>query len=128
MHTLETDWWSLDLPDEWEAEQEEETIILCDEDGVGMIEITALERDESGVVDLQALAAQLFPDHPAATAAQLGDFTGLYFQYHDEGDAVREWLLSKGEQVVLISYSCDIENAAMDDEFVDGILDTLRAE
>lgn len=126
MHTVETDWWSLDLPEEWDAEQDEETIVIGDEDGVGVIEITVLEHGEGGEADLVELAAQMFPQHPASTPAQLGDFSGLYFQYSDEGDAVREWLLRNAGRILLISYSCDIDNAGLDDETVDEILGTLR--
>src|SRR5690349_13880656 len=94
MHTVETDWWLLDLPEEWQAEQDDETIVITDEDGVGVLEITSLEPDNDGSrVDLQALAQQLVPDGLNGSAARLGDFEGLYFQYQEEGDAVREWVL-----------------------------------
>jgi len=126
MHTVETEWWSLDLPEEWEAEQEEETIVIGDDDGVGVLEITALERDEADDGDLEVLAQQLFPAL-AAKPTTIGDFSGLYFEYRDEGDAVREWVVRKGAQIVLVTYSCDDENAGLDDEIVDEILQTLRA-
>lgn len=129
MHTVETDWWLLDLPEEWEAEQDDETIVITDEDGVGVIEITSLEHDDAQhAPDLVALATQLIPNNGAGSAARLGDFEGLYFHYQDEGDAVREWLLQCNNRVLLISYSCDIENAGMDDAFVDEVLDTLESK
>ena len=128
MHTVETDWWLLDLPEEWQAEQDDETIVITDEDGVGVLEITSLEPDDDGRrVDLQALAKQLVPEGLAGSAARLGDFDGLYFQYQEEGDAVREWLLQCDNRVLLVSYSCDIDNAGMDDAFVDEVLDTLES-
>lgn len=129
MHTVETDWWLLDLPEEWQAEQDDETIVITDEDGVGVIEITSLEHDEEHQhPDLNALALQLIPADVPGSTARLGDFEGLYFQYQDEGDAVREWLLQCDQRVLLISYSCDIENAGMDDAFVDEVLDTLESK
>lgn len=127
MHTVETEWWSMDLPEEWDAEQDEETIVIGDEDGVGMLEITALERGDETEADLQALAAELFPKKVKSVPAQVGDFSGLYVHYVDEGDAVREWVISKDGQILLVSYSCDKENAGLDDEIVDQILETLRA-
>lgn len=127
MHTVETEWWSMDLPEEWDAEQDEETIVLGDEDGVGMLEITALERSNDAATDLQSLAAELFPKKLKSVPAQVGDFDGLYVHYVDEGDAVREWLVRKDEQILLVSYSCDADNAGLDDEIVDQILETLRA-
>ncbi|HSB97828.1 MAG TPA: hypothetical protein VLC91_15315 [Spongiibacteraceae bacterium] len=129
MHTVETDWWLLDLPEEWQAEQDDETIVITDEDGVGVLEITSLEPDNDGQrVDLHALAKQLVPDGLAGSAARLGDFEGLYFQYQEEGDAVREWVLQCDNRLLLVSYSCDIDDAGMDDSFVDEVLDTLESK
>jgi hypothetical protein len=124
MRTVETDWWLLDLPEEWEAEQDEETIVISDQDGIGALEITRLEVDASSV-ELQALAAQWLPQGVKGAEVRKGDFDGLYFAYDDEDDAVREWLLCAGEIYLLVSYACDPENAGMDDEVIDEILDTL---
>ena len=129
MHTIETDWWLLDLPEEWQAEQDDETIVITDDDGVGVLEITSLEQVYgSGAVDLKALAKQLLPDCGNGSAARIGDFEGLYFQYQEEGDAVREWLVQCDGRVLLVSYSCDIDDAGMDDSFVDEVLDTLEGK
>jgi hypothetical protein len=129
MHTVETDWWLLDLPEEWQAEQDDETIVITDEDGVGVLEITSLEADDDGQhVDLKSLAEQLVPEGLAGSAARLGDFEGLYFQYQEEGDAVREWVLQCDDRVLIVSYSCDIDDAGMDDSFVDEVLDTLESK
>lgn len=127
MHTIETDWWLLDLPEEWQAEQDDETIVITDEDGIGMLEITSLEPEgDAHGVDLNALAKQLLPDNGAGAAARIGDFEGLYFQYQEEGDAVREWLVQCDGHVLLVSYACDVDDAGMDDAFVDEVLDTLE--
>lgn len=129
MHIIETDWWLLDLPEEWQAEQDDETIVITDEDGVGVLEITSLEQDDNARgTDLNALAKELLPDHGAGSAAKIGDFEGLYFQYQEEGDAVREWLVQCDDRVLLVSYSCEIEDAGMDDSFVDEVLDTLESK
>lgn len=127
MRTLETDWWLLDLPDEWEADQEDETVVIADEDGVGVIEISTLETAEpvaSG--ELHALARELLGDHGKGTETQLAGLPGLYFEYVDGDDAVREWLIECSGLLLLVSYSCDNEHAGMDDDTVDDILSTLE--
>ena len=128
MRTVETDWWLLDLPDEWEAEQDDETVVIGDEDGVGALEITTLERADTSadLDDIQALARQLIAADTTGKPVRLAGMAGLYFQYQEEGDAVREWLLSDGRVLLLITYSCDIDNAGLDDVTVDDILDTLE--
>jgi hypothetical protein len=129
MHTIETDWWLLDLPEEWQAEQDDETIVITDDDGVGVLEITSLEQaDGKGGVDLKALAQQVLPENGGGSPARIGDFEGLYFQYQEEGDAVREWLVQCDGRVLLVSYSCDVDDAGMDDSFVDEVLDTLESK
>ena len=128
MRVVETDWWMLDIPDEWEAEQDEETIVIGDEDGVGALELTTLTRESSDVdfSDMDALAGQIVPVDVPGQPAQLGGMAGRYFQYMEDGDAVREWLLSDGEILLLVTYSCDAENAGLDDASVDDILSTLE--
>lgn len=128
MYCVETDWWLLDLPEEWGAEQDEETIVIGDEDGVGELEITTLERrDAAGAeVDLEALAQDVISSGAAGRPVRVGEFSGFYFHYSEDGDAVREWLLAAGDVVLLVSYSCDEENRGLDDAVVDEILDTLE--
>ena len=125
MHTVETDWWLLDLPEEWSAEQDEETIVIGDEDGIGSIEITRLEHPAAATVDLHTIAVQWVPEDVTGIDLRVGDFAGLYFEYMDEGDAIREWLLRAGDLILIVSYVCDEEDAGMDDETVDEILETL---
>lgn len=127
MRTVETDWWLLDLPDEWEAEQDEETIVIGDEDGVGALEITTLTHESSyaDFSDIQALAKQIVPVTTPGQTITLGRMPGLYFQYEEDGDAVREWLVTDGEVLLLVTYSCDVENSGLDDGTVDDILETL---
>lgn len=125
MRTVETDWWLLDLPEEWEAEQDEETIVISDQDGVGALEITRLDHPAAATANLHDIARQWVPEDVPAIDVRVGEFDGLYFEYIDEGDAVREWLLRAGDLILIVSYACDEENARMDDELVDEILDTL---
>jgi hypothetical protein len=127
MRSVETDWWVLDLPEEWEAEQDEETVVIGDEDGVGALEISTLRKhEEGGAFDLNTLAAELIPAPQPGRPVQLAGLGALYFQYLEEGEAVREWLVDGGELLLLISYSCAAENAGFDDSVVDEILDTLQ--
>jgi hypothetical protein len=128
MHTVETDWWVLDLPDEWQAEEDEGTVVIGDEDGVGAIEITALEADDvaRNEAGFQQLAEQLLDIEQKGEKVAIGALRGLYFHYVDGDDAVREWLLDADDVVLLISYSCDCDNAGMDDGVVDEILSTLE--
>ena len=127
MRALESQWWIIELPDEWDADQEDETIIISDEDGVSEIAITTLVK-ESGEVDdaeLQSYCSDVVKDYGPGQAVQLEGLQGYYFAYQDQGDVVREWYLRHKAMLLLITYSCEQENAGMDDVAVDQILSTL---
>ncbi|WP_339338044.1 hypothetical protein [uncultured Oceanicoccus sp.] len=127
MRVVESQWWIIELPDEWEADQDEETIIISDEDGVGEIAITTLKK-EAGLVDeaeLHDYLSDIVELFGPAESTQMAELSGYYIAYKEDGDAVREWYLRYDNLLVLITYSCDYNNAGMDDSAVDEILGTL---
>jgi hypothetical protein len=128
MQVLETNWWSISLPDEWFAEEEDEAIIIFDEDEVGTIQIADFkkEKGDANHDDLIDLAEELIEQRVPYTAATLGDFTGIRFEYEEDESFVIEWFLCCNDTILLVSYDCDIENKYMDVSTVNEILDTLE--
>lgn len=128
MRVLETNWWSISLPDEWIAEHDEDAIIIYDEDDVGTIQITDLKREEgeASQQDLLELAQELIEQGVKYTSASMGDFVGIRFEYEEDGVFVIEWFLRCEDLVLLVSYDCDLDNKAMDVGMVEDILDTLE--
>lgn len=129
MHILETDAWSLLLPPEWWAEQEDESVLVGDRDGVGCIEVSTLQRDGTPIdaAALRALARELAPDN-RWTPAVLAGREALYAESLEEGAAIREWCLACGPLALYLSYSCDQANRGMDAAAVDDILATLTLD
>ncbi len=127
MNVLETDWWTLALPPEWWADAEEEGILIGDRDDVGCIEISTLQRDDADFseADLQAIARDELPQVAQWRQTQCGEFEGMRGEFREEGSAIRSWLLMAGRLMLFATYSCDEDNAGMDDAAVDEILDTL---
>lgn len=127
MNVIESQWWILELPDEWQAEQDEETIVVSDEDGVGEIAITTLKKQAGDIDDseLREYTADLEAEYGSGKTVQIAELEGYYFAYHEDGDALREWYLRAGELLLLITYACDISNSGMDDAAVDEILATI---
>ena len=127
MRAVESQWWIIELPEEWEAEQDEETIIISDEDGVGDIEITTLEKESGDVSDaeLKDYTADLQKQFGEGKPVTVAELQGYYFSYLQAGDAVREWYLRCDKLLLLITYSCDEDNKGMDDGAVDDILSTI---
>jgi hypothetical protein len=127
MRALESQWWIIELPEEWDAEQEDESIIISDEDGVGEIVITTMQKEQGDVsdADLKEYMEDLEQQGGEAEVVHVAEFLGYYFSYQEEGDAVREWYLRCNDLLLLVTYSCDLDNAGMDDGAVDDILSTL---
>jgi hypothetical protein len=127
MRAVESQWWIIELPPEWEAEQEDESIIIGDEDGVGEIVITTMEKQDDIVSDeeLVEFTQDLEKNYGKGTKINISELDGYYYHYREDNDAVREWCLRCDSLLVLITYSCDESNAGMDDSAVDEILSTL---
>lgn len=121
MNELTTDLWALLLPQEWFAEQDEETIVIADSDEVSVIEISALypEKGESCAGLLKELLAK---EHFKTT---LADLSAFYQEFSEEDMYWREWFIDLGDCLLAISHGCDQDNKGMDDASVDEILSTL---
>ncbi len=127
MNILETEWWTLGLPPEWWAEQEDDAVVIGDRDDVGSIEISTLHKEEGefSAAEVQAIAKDNGDDPWEWSASGFGDFQGCTTRYQDGSDAVREWYLARGAVLLFVTYCCDVENNGLDDAAVEEILQTL---
>ncbi|MEM0953846.1 MAG: hypothetical protein AAGI24_06870 [Pseudomonadota bacterium] len=127
MNILETEWWSLALPPEWWADREEDSILIGDRDSVGSIEVSTLHSDSGAfeLAQIKQLAQANSEGDWSWDTATVGAYTGIVTRYQDEGDAVREWYVACDEILLFITYSCELENAGLDDAAVDEMLATL---
>ena len=124
MRVLEAGDWSLLLPEEWFAEQEDDAIIIGDRDGVGCLEISEL-RSERGHFNADEVRdiAELGDEGRSVTA---GSFSGLHATFVEDDAALREWYLTAEGLMLYVTYSCDLDNQGLDDAVVDEIMGTLR--
>ena len=129
MNILQTEWWTIGVPPEWWAEQEEDIIVIGDRDEVGCIEITTLCRDQGdfGRTEVEEIARANAESDWTWQAASLGAFDGIGCSYQEEEDAVREWYLANGPVLLFVTYSCELENQDLDEAVVNEILQTLEA-
>ena len=128
MRVLETQWWRLGLPDEWNAEQDDESILITDRDEVGTIEISQLLAEPGEVqLSIEELA-KLNAEHDNLewSGCCCGDFDGVETAYVEEGAAIREWWLRAQSLTLFVTYVCDEENQGLDDAIIDEILDGLE--
>ncbi|MEM1403314.1 MAG: hypothetical protein AAGG55_08290 [Pseudomonadota bacterium] len=124
MRVLEAGDWSLLLPEEWFAEQEDDAIIVGDRDGVGCLEISELRSERGHFTDDEVREIAELGDEGSSVTA--GSFTGLYASFREDDAALREWYLSVEGLMLYVTYSCDLDNQGLDDAVVDEIMGTLR--
>lgn len=127
MNVLETEWWTMAIPPEWWAESEGDSILVGDRDEVGCIEISTLRREdgEFDADEVLRIAEQESEQPLDWQQVTLGDFKGVSSRYVEEDSAIREWYVADGALLLFMTYSCDLDNAGMDDPAVDELLDTL---
>ena len=127
MRALETDWWMMEMPPEWEATQDEDTVVIEDEDGVSCIEITTLVKQQGAVTDAEILDFAADTQQAAGTlkSVEVGDWRGVYAAYQDDDVWVREWYLRDAGQCLLVAHSSALDNQGMDDAAVDEMLSTI---
>lgn len=122
MKEMITDFWSLALPDEWKAEQEEETVIIIDADQISVVELTVLTPNSGMSLDdlIDSISDNLY------VSDRLAELPCLYGNFEGEGAFYREWLVPlENNKLLLISHGCDLEDKGLDDSAVDEILSTL---
>lgn len=130
MLVLETEWWSLLLPPEWVAETDDDgCVVIGDRDGVGCIELSELRHPDGGfsLREVREFAEEQGSE-PMWTDCALGALRGVYRAIAEDDAAIREWCVASGPLLLYITYSCDPDNAGMDDAAVDELLATLAVD
>ncbi len=127
MNIVETDYWCLMLPPEWSAEQEEGSVLITDQDGIGELAITALVREpvDAPGPSLSEIAQTESPEVSSWVSVVFGEFSGVTGEFTEEGTVLQEWYLSHGVALLYCTYACDAEDAGMDMAAVEEMLGTL---
>ncbi|MFA7388563.1 MAG: hypothetical protein WCZ87_13010 [Thiohalobacteraceae bacterium] len=127
MKTFRSDHWSINLPDDWEEEQDDEGVTLFDPQASGALKISAMPQGQT--VDdgfLEYMAAEHLEAGAEPEEAELGDFDGLMLSYGDAELYWREWYLRADELMLYVTYHCPLADEGKQDDEVDAILETLQ--
>jgi hypothetical protein len=76
-------WWSIELPSDWSAEEEESCVSFSAEHDVGALQISAYRRDGEAVTDedLNDFAEDELIDGIMLQDVSCGDFRGIAISY-----------------------------------------------
>jgi len=127
MKTYQSDNWTVNLPDAWDEEHDEDGVTLFNPHGNGSLEISTLEQED--VVDdgfLEYMAIEHLEAGAEPEEIECGDFEGLVFDYADETHYWREWYLRADNLMLYITYHCPLDVEGGEDDEVDAILETLQ--
>lgn len=127
MSFVETDFWTIEIPDEWEAAFEDDVVSIIDPDDIGSLEISAVKKSDSDVddADLKAFASDLMDAGAIPELVEVAGLSGIYFDFIEDELCWREWYLRSGDLALIASYNVEPENKGLDDVVIDQILDTL---
>jgi len=139
---IHTQYWSLEVPDDWTIDQDEETgaISVSDPDEVGCLDLLVVESESSieGKADVlddefnafiqDSVLQEELSALPELIDVGFNQFAGKALAYELDGLAWREWYLKGPHYILMVTYNCDQENRDMDASLVDQILETLVQE
>lgn len=126
-------WWSIELPDGWVGDQDDDCATIVSPEKIGALQISAYKNEETAVTeeDLQAFAEERLDASAVTEPVSLGTFDGLTIDYaesDEEGDTWwREWVLRCGRILLYATYCCDASEKGTEDAVIDSILDSLCA-
>ncbi len=119
--------WNIDIPADWEADQDEDYLILYDPDGVGALNLSGMVTDaEVTDADLREFAAEHLEAGAKIREVELGDFTGFTLNYREGDEYWQEWFLRSGPIALFVTYNCEYDDKGVEDEALEEILNSLR--
>ncbi|NNL56430.1 MAG: hypothetical protein HKO71_01640 [Pseudomonadales bacterium] len=134
MAIVHSQWWCIEIPDDWSAEEDDGGVSIADPDDVGELYISALKKEPGDAghsdtaidrAELRALAAELIEQGSAEQQCAVAGLQGLYFAYTQDQLAWREWYLTDGATLLLASYNCEPDNVQLDAAPLEQMLESL---
>jgi hypothetical protein len=131
-YTSETQRYSLQYPDHWESEIDENTVTFFDtEDGVGAFLVTEYEFEDGANLDLSKQLTELicdFHDMDADTivAGIQKDELKAWTSFETDDTYWQYWLYAKDQCVLFITYNCEIADKKIEEEQVKQIADSIN--
>lgn len=118
--------WSVELPEGWRGEREDESTLFRCDGGAGTLAVTLLcDQERVTRETLMELASSTREEGHTPCDIQAGAHNGLYFSYQEDETAWREWYLAAGCCVFFVSYDCPQGEESKDAAEVDDIVAAL---
>ena len=133
-------WYRLNLPDGWEADEEEEGVVgIYKPEGAGALQVSAQTPrplPPGGKIDvflmLRAFLKQTgvdFVEEAAVRRTERGLDWASYEYIGDSGEGqllIRSWMATNHDLLVFMTYACREEDKEVERATVDGIISSLE--
>lgn len=128
MNSFETSLWSMRYPESWQAEEDEDLLRLFDPQGEGELTISSQQTDGPlSNEDLLNIADEDIQAGAEPDVVQIGEFSGIQFDYESDGEYWCEWYLVNDELLLFATYNCPIGTEDKELASIEIVLNTLKA-
>lgn len=118
--------WSIDLADGWEGHDDGDTSVFTHPDGVGVLQVTAMEGEaEITEQDLKTYAGEA-PKKAVKENFRNKQFRGFSIALQADGEYRHTWYLAAGQLAVIVSYVCDEEDRSEEMPLVRNMVKSLE--
>jgi hypothetical protein len=128
MKTHQGNYFTVSIPDAWDAEydNEEGIDVLFSENAHGEVQISSVIHDEELTPnDLMHIAEEDIQAGATPQELDLDDFHGFWFDYSTKDEYWCEWYLCCGQLMLFVTYNCPVEDEGKDYDAIDKIITSL---
>lgn len=118
------DSWSIELPQNWQVEEETEMVAFFHEDGVGNFEVSTFFADQEEITIDDILEFAEVDDADQVTFEYL---SGIHKVEVEEDESVYQWWLSISNQMVYATYVCPVGSEDIESEEREAMIRSLRS-
>lgn len=121
---LDTDF---SVPDNWILELDGSVISLYDQnDGAGAIQFSIFKVPNLSNINLRTELQEMVDSrHVECIVIDHGEYSAAVIEEELDDTHWRYWMFIKSDRVVLATYNCAKEDIGIEDEIVDGILNSF---
>ena len=132
MIVLRFESWSIEFPEEWGHEIENDILALVPPDEAGVLQVSSMSKESGpvGDADLWDTMNDAGMDGDDIARIALNAFEGLAATANEDNIAVRYWILRNGSTLLLATFREAEVGSANADSFAaaEGVLKSLKAE
>ena len=123
-----SEFWQIDLPVGWEAEEEDEAVSFFHPNSSGTMTLSTVKEQEAISDDyIEELAAEHIDAGAELFDVEFESFSGVTCCYDDDQEYWCEWYLRSGSVLLFITYSCLLDDEGTEEDVIESILESLSS-